>query len=178
MPSVKELSDICIPMVDEPAYTTRRLRVVTVGAGFSGLVMAHKIQHEFPELQNFIDHTIFELLDDVGGTWRVNTYPGVMNDVPSHIYVGSPRNSRLVLYTVIYSLCRPSPSTPKPTGQSFTSRAMRSSSTFAISPTSGTSEEISSSGLGLWPTSGKRKQGDGRLLWRKRVRGEMNMPTF
>ena len=66
MPSINQLADICIPMVDEPAYSARKLRIVTIGAGFSGLVLAHKIQHEFPELQDFIDHTIFELQDDVG----------------------------------------------------------------------------------------------------------------
>lgn len=87
MPSVNQLSDIIIPMVDETAYSNRKLRVVTIGAGFSGLVLAHKLQHEQPDLQEFVDHTIFELQDDVGGTWAVNTYPGVQCDVPAHIYV-------------------------------------------------------------------------------------------
>ena len=87
MPSVNQLSDVSIPLVDEYAYNNRKLRVVTIGAGFSGLVFAHKIQHEYPDLQQFIDHTIFELQDEVGGTWKVNTYPGVQCDVPAHIYV-------------------------------------------------------------------------------------------
>ena len=86
MPSVAELKDICIPMVDQPAYTPRKLRVVTIGAGYSGLLFAHKFQHEQPDLQDFIDHTIFEANDGVGGTWKVNTYPGVQNDVPGHLY--------------------------------------------------------------------------------------------
>lgn len=89
MPSANSLTDVCIPMVDEPAYSNRRLKIVTIGAGFSGLLLAHKIQHESPELQDFIDHTIFELQDDVGGTWKVNTYPGVQCDVPAHIYVST-----------------------------------------------------------------------------------------
>lgn len=77
-----------IPMKESLAYTPdRKLRVVTIGAGFSGLLMAHKFQHRFPEMQNMIDHTIFEARSDVGGTWLVNTYPGVQCDVPSHIYV-------------------------------------------------------------------------------------------
>jgi cation diffusion facilitator CzcD-associated flavoprotein CzcO len=29
---------------------------------------------------------IFEKADDVGGTWRANTYPGCQCDVPSHLY--------------------------------------------------------------------------------------------
>ena len=72
---------------DQPAYTPRKLRVVTIGAGFSGLLIAHKFQHQFPELQDIVDHTIYEARRDVGGTWLVNTYPGVQCDVPSHIYV-------------------------------------------------------------------------------------------
>lgn len=49
--------------------------------------MAHKFQHRFPEMQNNIDHKIFESRSDLGGTWLVNRYPGVQCDVPSHIYV-------------------------------------------------------------------------------------------
>lgn len=73
MPSVQELSDICIPMVDEVAYTPKKLRVVVIGAGFSGLIFAHKYQYEQPELKDFFDIDIFEANTDVGGTWRVNT---------------------------------------------------------------------------------------------------------
>ncbi|KAK4501478.1 hypothetical protein PRZ48_007287 [Zasmidium cellare] len=75
-----------IDMHDALAFTPRRIRIITVGAGFSGLMMAHKFQHRFPELQEFVDHTIFESRADVGGTWLVNTYPGCQCDVPSHIY--------------------------------------------------------------------------------------------
>lgn len=71
----------------EFALKPRKLRIITIGAGFSGLMIAHKFQHRFPELQEFVDHTIFESRSDIGGTWLVNTYPGVQCDVPSHIYV-------------------------------------------------------------------------------------------
>jgi cation diffusion facilitator CzcD-associated flavoprotein CzcO len=75
-----------IPMNPEYAFTPRKLRVVTIGAGFSGLLMAHKFQHRFPELQEYVQHTIYEARSDVGGTWLINSYPGVQCDVPSHIY--------------------------------------------------------------------------------------------
>lgn len=74
-------------MVDEVAFTKRKLQVATIGAGFSGLLFAHKIQHQQPDLQDFIDHVIYEANDGIGGTWRVNTYPGVQCDIPAHIYV-------------------------------------------------------------------------------------------
>lgn len=78
-----------IPRGDQLAFTARKIRVITVGAGFSGLLMAHKFQHRFPEMDAIVDHTIFEKRSEVGGTWIANTYPGVQCDVPSHIYVSS-----------------------------------------------------------------------------------------
>ncbi|KAK5087236.1 hypothetical protein LTR05_004407 [Lithohypha guttulata] len=72
---------------DVPAYTpARKLKVVTVGAGFSGLLFAHKLQHQYPEMQNLIEHNILESRTELGGTWLVNTYPGIQCDVPAHIY--------------------------------------------------------------------------------------------
>lgn len=68
------------------AYTSRKIKVFTIGAGFSGLLMAHKFQHRFPEMDDIVDHTIFEVHHEVGGTWLVNNYPGVQCDVPAHIY--------------------------------------------------------------------------------------------
>lgn len=73
-------------LASEFAYTPRKLKVFTIGAGFSGLLMAHKFQHRFPEMQDIVDHTIFEAHHEVGGTWLVNNYPGVQCDVPAHIY--------------------------------------------------------------------------------------------
>lgn len=69
------------------AYTPRKIRVITIGAGFSGLIMAHKFQHRFPAMRDIVQHTIFESRSDVGGTWLANHYPGVQCDVPAHIYV-------------------------------------------------------------------------------------------
>ena len=76
-----------VPFNPQYALNPRKLRIITIGAGFSGLLIAHKFQHRFPELQDFVEHTIFEGRNDLGGTWLVNTYPGVQCDVPSHIYV-------------------------------------------------------------------------------------------
>jgi cation diffusion facilitator CzcD-associated flavoprotein CzcO len=78
-----------VPLSQHHAYKKRKLRVATIGAGFSGLIFAHKLQHEQPELQDFVEHVIFEANDGIGGTWRVNTYPGVQCDIPAHLYVSS-----------------------------------------------------------------------------------------
>ncbi|RYN16575.1 hypothetical protein AA0112_g12437 [Alternaria arborescens] len=56
--------------------------VIVIGAGPSGISMAHTMKHKL----GFTDFTIYEKLDGVGGTWRTNTYPGVGCDVPTILY--------------------------------------------------------------------------------------------
>lgn len=55
--------------------------VVIVGAGFAGLGMAVELKRAGRE-----DFVVLEKADDVGGTWRENTYPGCACDVQSHVY--------------------------------------------------------------------------------------------
>jgi len=55
--------------------------ILIVGAGFSGLIMALEARK-----RGFGDIAILEKADDIGGTWRENTYPGVACDIPSHLY--------------------------------------------------------------------------------------------
>ena len=59
----------------------RSLKVAIVGAGMSGLCMAAKLQDAGIDA-----FTIYEQADEVGGTWRDNTYPGLSCDVPSRFY--------------------------------------------------------------------------------------------
>ncbi|HEY2670167.1 MAG TPA: DUF4873 domain-containing protein [Rugosimonospora sp.] len=55
--------------------------IAVIGAGFAGLGAAIRlIRGGYPDL------LVFEAADDVGGTWRDNTYPGCRCDVPSHLY--------------------------------------------------------------------------------------------
>jgi NADPH-dependent glutamate synthase beta subunit-like oxidoreductase len=60
----------------------RRLRVITIGAGASGLNLARQIDKH---MQN-VEHIIYEKNADVGGTWFENRYPGCACDIPSHNY--------------------------------------------------------------------------------------------
>ncbi|AOW93671.1 cyclohexanone monooxygenase [Rhodococcus sp. WMMA185] len=53
-----------------------------VGAGFAGLGVAARILREQPRA----DVRIIERGNDVGGTWRDNTYPGCACDVPTSLY--------------------------------------------------------------------------------------------
>lgn len=55
--------------------------IAIIGAGFAGIGAA--IQLIEAGIDSF---TIFERADEIGGTWRDNTYPGAACDVPSHVY--------------------------------------------------------------------------------------------
>jgi cation diffusion facilitator CzcD-associated flavoprotein CzcO len=67
--------------------------VAIVGAGIAGIGAAIKLKQE-----GIDDFVIIDQADDVGGTWRDNTYPGLAVDVPSFSYQYSfelnPRWSR------------------------------------------------------------------------------------
>jgi cation diffusion facilitator CzcD-associated flavoprotein CzcO len=55
--------------------------IAIVGAGFSGLGMAARLKQE-----GVHDFVVLERAEDLGGTWRENTYPGCACDVPSNLY--------------------------------------------------------------------------------------------
>lgn len=63
------------------ARETHRPRVAIIGAGFAGLCAAIKLKHA-----GFVDVTIYEKADSLGGTWYYNRYPGAACDVPSLLY--------------------------------------------------------------------------------------------
>lgn len=60
---------------------TTRPSVGIIGTGFGGLGMAVRLK-----AAGYDDIVVFERADEVGGTWRDNTYPGAACDVPSHLY--------------------------------------------------------------------------------------------
>lgn len=66
---------------DMGAVAVEEFEVAVVGAGFGGLVMAHRLAEAGVD-----DVVVLERSDGVGGTWRANSYPGAACDVPSHLY--------------------------------------------------------------------------------------------
>ncbi|HEY6395911.1 MAG TPA: NAD(P)/FAD-dependent oxidoreductase, partial [Solirubrobacteraceae bacterium] len=63
------------------AHPVTNVRVAIVGSGFGGLGTAVSLKRSGVE-----DFMILERADDLGGTWRDNTYPGCQCDVPSTLY--------------------------------------------------------------------------------------------
>lgn len=59
----------------------RELSVAIIGAGAGGIMSAIKLRDS-----GIKKVVLFEKAADLGGTWRDNTYPGLVCDVPSHLY--------------------------------------------------------------------------------------------
>ncbi len=55
--------------------------VIVVGAGFSGIGMAIRLRQ-----MGIDDFVVLDRGNDLGGTWRDNSYPGAACDVPSNLY--------------------------------------------------------------------------------------------
>lgn len=60
----------------------RKLRVLTIGAGVTGILLAYRLQKDVSN----VEHVIYEKNEDIGGTWLENRYPGCACDIPSHAY--------------------------------------------------------------------------------------------
>lgn len=62
-------------------YRSRHAHIAIIGTGFSGIAAAERFRR-----RGRSDFLLFEQANDVGGTWRENTYPGIACDVPSNLY--------------------------------------------------------------------------------------------
>ncbi|EPQ56351.1 FAD/NAD P-binding domain-containing protein [Gloeophyllum trabeum ATCC 11539] len=60
----------------------RPMRVVCIGAGFSGILAGIRFPQKVPN----VDLTIYDKNPAIGGTWYNNKYPGLSCDIPAHTY--------------------------------------------------------------------------------------------
>lgn len=63
---------------DGPVEHLRRLKVIVIGAGYSGIYHAIRI----PERLRNVDLVVYEKNAGLGGTWYENRYPGCACDIP------------------------------------------------------------------------------------------------
>src|ERR1700761_2717886 len=69
-------------LATHPIENHRPLKVIVIGAGYSGIYLGIRI----PERLRNVSLTIYEKNAGVGGTWWENRYNGCACDVPSHSY--------------------------------------------------------------------------------------------
>ncbi|ODV91437.1 hypothetical protein CANCADRAFT_70909 [Tortispora caseinolytica NRRL Y-17796] len=60
----------------------RPYRVICIGAGASGILLAYQFQYHMPD----VEYCAYEKNPDITGTWYENTYPGCACDIPTHAY--------------------------------------------------------------------------------------------
>jgi hypothetical protein len=65
--------DVSMAVLHDPK--NRPVRVITIGAGMSGIMSIYKIQQACEN----VEHVVYEKNPSVGGTWFENRYPGYSN---------------------------------------------------------------------------------------------------
>ncbi|KAI1379370.1 monooxygenase [Hypoxylon crocopeplum] len=73
------------PLRENAIHPERFVKVICVGAGASGILLAYKLNRSFSNYSL----TIYDKNPEVSGTWFENRYPGCACDVPSHNYTYS-----------------------------------------------------------------------------------------
>jgi cation diffusion facilitator CzcD-associated flavoprotein CzcO len=67
---------------EKPLGSTRHVRIVTIGAGASGINMIRTLRKKITDYE----HVVYDKNPSVGGTWYENRYPGCRCDIPAHNY--------------------------------------------------------------------------------------------
>ncbi|EKG11169.1 Flavin-containing monooxygenase-like protein [Macrophomina phaseolina MS6] len=80
--SSKPTNPTTFQLHNAPVENLRPLRVIVIGAGYSGIYCGIRI----PERLRNVSLTIYEKNAGVGGAWWENRYPGCACDIPSHSY--------------------------------------------------------------------------------------------
>lgn len=57
-----------LTMTDDPK--NRKLRVLTIGGGVTGILLAYRLQKDASN----VEHVIYEKNEDIGGTWLENRF--------------------------------------------------------------------------------------------------------
>ncbi|KAF4946367.1 hypothetical protein FSARC_14211 [Fusarium sarcochroum] len=90
MPNQPNLNEVptAFCLKDTPVENQRSLRVIIIGAGFSGIYTTIRITQK---LRN-IDLTVYDMNDAVSGVWWLNRYPGLACDIPfsRQTHIGHP----------------------------------------------------------------------------------------
>ncbi|KAF2676349.1 monooxygenase [Lentithecium fluviatile CBS 122367] len=73
------------PKESEAIFAERFVKIICIGAGASGLLLAYKLSTHFDNYSL----TIYEKNEEISGTWHENRYPGCACDVPAHNYTYS-----------------------------------------------------------------------------------------
>ncbi|KAH0845712.1 putative sterigmatocystin biosynthesis monooxygenase stcW [Fonsecaea pedrosoi] len=69
-------------VTDRPLGYIKPVRIITIGAGASGINMAYQVKNYLREAEL----VVYDKNPALGGTWFENRYPGCKCDIPSHNY--------------------------------------------------------------------------------------------
>ncbi|KAH8798516.1 flavin-binding monooxygenase [Xylogone sp. PMI_703] len=79
---IRAADDYDVPMHSLNDPMERKVRAISIGAGFAGIMMAYKID----TMCENVEHVVYDRNPELGGTWYENRYPGCACDTPAHGY--------------------------------------------------------------------------------------------
>jgi hypothetical protein len=86
------------PRLQKPLHEERPLKVICIGAGASGLLLAYKLQRSFEQFEL----VLYEKNDAVSGTWYENKYPGYVNTLKVGLHKSFRSSRRGIAAPVMY----------------------------------------------------------------------------
>ncbi|UPK92003.1 hypothetical protein LCI18_002938 [Fusarium solani-melongenae] len=78
----EHINEIPFTLKEVPVENQRPLKVIIIGAGFSGIYTSIRISQR---LRN-VELQVYEQNDGLAGVWWLNRYPGLACDIPSYSY--------------------------------------------------------------------------------------------
>ncbi|RSL84918.1 hypothetical protein CEP51_003643 [Fusarium floridanum] len=78
----EHISEVPFTLKDVPVENQRPMKVIIIGAGFSGIYTSIRISQRLRNIQL----QVYEQNDGLAGVWWLNRYPGLACDIPSYSY--------------------------------------------------------------------------------------------
>ncbi|KAM3419276.1 hypothetical protein BST61_g5213 [Cercospora zeina] len=90
----KDVDELADALSRAPTFHPRPVKILAVGAGFSGLALARAVRTGHIPIASL---TVYEKNADVGGTWYENRYPGCVCDIPAPNYQHQTHTGNLTM---------------------------------------------------------------------------------
>lgn len=118
-------SGVWVSVPEQPLFAPKRMRVVTVGAGHAGLMVAYKMRHEV-KVESFVDHVIYEKNVRAALGSPISTSSGLIRFCSTMLVEPGWKIVTLVLPVMFRRTSTPSPGNPTQIGAHTTVAARRS----------------------------------------------------
>lgn len=159
--STEARPDSWVPVLEEGLFAPKKMRVITVGAGHAGLMVAYKMRHEV-QCEGYVDHVIYEKNVRIENRPSFSIWERLIWFSSMMLVELGWKIAIQVLRVMFRRTSTPSPGSPTRTGPRTMSGVMRSGTISRTHPTNTTLPETSSLNPRCWKLSGTSHEENGR----------------